>query len=102
MVVVKQRILDKHPWVALELYKAFNRSKEMAFEQARNAGAGYFLFVEEFVKQQATLFGKDPYPLGIRANSRMLDVLTHSSYKEGLTRKLARIEEIFYPTTLDT
>ena len=25
-VVVKQHILDKYPWVALELYKAFSRS----------------------------------------------------------------------------
>ena len=102
MVVVKQHILDKYPWVALELYKAFSRSKELAFEQARTAGAGYFFFVEEIVKQQAELFGKDPYPLGIRANARMLDVLMQASFKEGLTKKLARVEEIFYPTTLDT
>jgi 4,5-dihydroxyphthalate decarboxylase len=102
MLVIKQHILEKYPWVALDLYKAFSRSKEMAFEEARTAGAGYFLFVEELVKQQATLFGKDPYPLGIRANKRMLDILIQASFKEGLTKKLARIEEIFYPTTLDT
>jgi len=33
--------------VALELYKAFSRSKQLAFEQARTVGAGYFFFVEE-------------------------------------------------------
>lgn len=102
MVVIQDRILDEHPWVALELYKAFKRSKEVAFEQARNSGAAYFLFVDEIVKQQAELFGTDPYPQGIRANARMLEVLTKSSLKEGLTKKLARIEEIFFSTTLDT
>ena len=45
---------------------------------------------------------KDPYPLGIRANVRMLDILMQASFKEGLTKKLARVDEIFYPTTLDT
>src|SRR5262245_45746529 len=102
MVVIKKHILEKHPWVALELYKAFSRSKELAFERARNAGAGYFFFIEELVKQQSELFGSDPYPLGIRANAKMLDVLMQASFKEGLTKKLARAEQIFYPTTLDT
>jgi 4,5-dihydroxyphthalate decarboxylase len=102
MVVVKKHILEKYPWVALELYKAFSRSKELAFEHARTVGAGYFFFVEELVKQQSALFGSDPYPLGIRANAKMLKVLIEASFTEGLTKKLARIEEIFYPTTLDT
>jgi 4,5-dihydroxyphthalate decarboxylase len=102
MVVVKKALLEKHPWVALELYKAFSRSKELAFEQARIAGASYFFFVEELVKQHSALFGSDPYPLGVRANAKMLSVLMEASFREGLTRKLARVDEVFYPTTLDT
>jgi len=102
MVVVKKHILENNPWAALELYKAFSRSKELAFEQARTVAAGYFFFVEELDKQQSAIFGSDPYPLGIRANAKMLNVLMQASFKEGLTKKLARVEEIFYPTTLDT
>ncbi len=102
MVVVKKHILENHPWVALELYKAFSKSKDLAFEQARTAAAGYFFFVEELVKQQTVVFGSDPYPLGIRANAKMLEILMQASFKEGLTKKLARVEEVFYRTTLDT
>jgi len=32
----------------------------------------------------------------------MLETLMASSHREGLTRKLARIEEVFFHTTLDT
>ena len=102
IVVVKKHILENNPWAALELYKAFSRSKELAFEQARTVAAGYFFFVEELDKQQSAIFGSDPYPLGIRANAKVLNVLMQASFKEGLTKKLARVEEIFYPTTLDT
>lgn len=102
MVVVKKYILENNPWVALELYKAFSRSKELAFERARTVAAGYFFFVEELVKQQTALFGSDPYPQGIRANAKMLNILMRGSFKEGLTKKLAQVEEIFYSTTLDT
>jgi len=82
MVVVKTHILKKDPWVALELYKAFSRSKELAFEQAKTAAAAYFFFVEELVKHQSDIFGSDPYPLGIRANAKMLNVLMQASHKE--------------------
>jgi hypothetical protein len=32
----------------------------------------------------------------------MLEVLFRSSYEEGLTKKQARIEDVFYKTTLET
>ena len=83
--------------MALELYKAFRRSKELAFEQARTVGAGYFFFVEELVKQQTALFGKDPYPLGIRANAKMLNVLMQASFKEGLTKNWPGLKKSFTP-----
>ena len=102
MVVIKEQILAEHPWAALELYKVFERSKDVAAERARDSGAAYFLFVDQLVGDQAKLFGKDPYPQGIRANRKMLETLMASSHREGLTRKLARIEDVFYRTTLDT
>lgn len=102
MVVVQDRILREHPWVAMEIYKAFQRSKEVAFERAREIGAGYLFFVESAFREQANLFGDDPYPMGLMANRKMLDILAQNSFGEGLTRKLARFEDVFYRTTLDT
>jgi hypothetical protein len=32
----------------------------------------------------------------------MLELLFRNSHEEGLTEKLARVEDIFHPTTLDT
>ena len=62
----------------------------------------YLLFEGEDYKKQAELFGQDPYPLGIKHNQKMLEVLFRSSHEEGLTKKQARIEDIFHKTTLDT
>ena len=36
-VIVQNRVLRDHPWVALELFNAFQRSKEVAYERARRA-----------------------------------------------------------------
>jgi 4,5-dihydroxyphthalate decarboxylase len=102
VIVVQQRILEEHPWVALELYKAFQRSKEVAYERARSMLGTYLLFEAEDYKKQVECFGEDPYPLGIKRNQKMLEVLFRSSYEEGLTKKQARIEDVFYKTTLET
>ena len=45
---------------------------------------------------------EDPYPLGIEKNRAMLDVLFRASHEEGLTKKLARIEDIFDRSLLGT
>jgi hypothetical protein len=62
----------------------------------------YLLFEGEDYKQQSQLFGTDPYPLGIKQNQKMLEVLFRSSHEEGLTKKQARVEDIFHSTTLNT
>ena len=102
IIVVQQRILDEHPWVAMELFKALQKSKEVAYQRARAMQGTYLLFEGEDYKKQAELFGQDPYPLGIKRNQKMLEVLFRSSHEEGLTKKQARIEDIFHKTTLDT
>jgi len=102
IIVVQQRILDEHPWVAMELFKTLQRSKEVAYERAKAMQGTYLLFEGEDYKKQAELFGADPYPLGIAKNRKMLDVLFRASNEEGLTKKQARIEDVFHPSTLDT
>jgi 4,5-dihydroxyphthalate decarboxylase len=102
IIVVQQRIVEEHPWVAMELFNAFQRAKEVAYQRARSLMGTYLLFEAEDYRQQAELFGQDPYPLGIKQNRKMLEVLFRSSYEEGLTKKLARIEDVFHRSTLDT
>ncbi len=99
---VQNRVLEQHPWAALELYKALVRSKEAAYERARLSRSAYLLFEGEDYKHQDETFGADPYPLGIRENKKMLEILYHHCHEEGLTNKLTHVEDVFYRTTLDT
>ncbi len=102
IIVVQQRIVDEHPWVAQELFEAFQRAKDIAYERTRLAMGTYLLFEAEDYKQQTELFGKDPYPLGIKQNRKMLEILFRSSYEEGLTKRQARIEDVFNHNLLET
>jgi 4,5-dihydroxyphthalate decarboxylase len=102
MVIVKNSVLEKHPWVALELFKTFQRSKEIAYEWAAEMNRAIMLFEGEDQKKQAEIYGADPYPLGLKANRKMLELLARCSVEQGLTRQPANIDELFFPSLRET
>src|SRR5215471_10443683 len=101
-VIVQNRILKDHPWVALELYKAFQRSKEVAYERARRSQSTYLFFQGKDREEQTGVIGADPYPLGLRAMGRNVERAIRGSVEQGLLTRPLRLEDIYYRTTLDT
>ncbi len=102
MIVAQKRVLQEHPWLALELYRVFHRSKQIAYERARRWAPAYFLFEADAAKKQEAVFGAEPYPFGLKENRRMLEIMIQGSREEGLIRKRLQVEDLFYPSTLDT
>jgi 4,5-dihydroxyphthalate decarboxylase len=101
-VIVQNRILREHPWVALELFEAFRRSKEIAYERARRYASAYLYFPGADRQEQAAVFGEDPYPLGLRAMGKTVERAIRGSVEQGLLTEPLRFEDIYYRTTLDT
>jgi 4,5-dihydroxyphthalate decarboxylase len=101
-VIVQNRLLREHPWVALELFNAFQRSKQMAYERARRQQAAYLYFPGRDFQEQATVLGQDPYPLGLRAMGNTVKRAIQGSVEQGLLTKPLRLDEVYYRTTLDT
>jgi 4,5-dihydroxyphthalate decarboxylase len=101
-VIIKNSILRDHPWVAMELFRAFQRSKEVAYERARRAQSAYLYFEGNDWKEQAALFGEDPCPLGLRAMGKNIERAIQGSVEQGLLKKPIRIEDLYFHTTLDT
>ena len=101
-VIIKNEILAEHPWVAMELFDALRRSKEVAFEQARKTRGAYLIFEPHYWREQATIFGEDPYPLGLRAMRKTVERAIRGSLEQGLIRKPIEVEDLYFRTTLDT
>ena len=101
-VIVQNRILNDHPWVAMELYEGFKRSKEIAYERARAAQAAYLYFPGSDFQNQATVLGEDPYPIGIKEFGKNIERAIQGSLEQGLITKPLTLEDIYHSTTLDT
>lgn len=101
-VAVQKRLLSEHPWMALELFKLFREAKLAAYERARRWNSAYLYFDGNDADKQASLFGDDPFPYGLKENRQMLELLFRNSREDGLIQKLPRAEDLFHPSTLDT
>src|SRR5262249_56977560 len=101
-VIVQNRILRAPPWVALELFDAFRRSKEVAYQRARRYASAYLYFPGADRQEQAEVLGEDPYPLGLRAMAKNVERAIRGSMEQGLLTKQLRLQGIYYPYTLKT
>jgi hypothetical protein len=88
--------------VARELFTAFQRSKEVAYERARRSQGAYLYFPGKDFQEQAAVLGDDPYPIGIRAMGKNVERAIQGSLEQGLLRKPLRLEDVYYRTTLNT
>jgi 4,5-dihydroxyphthalate decarboxylase len=102
VIVAQRRVLDQNLWLGAELLRLFDRSKQLAYDRAGFAAPAYIYFESMDRAEQENLYGKDPFPFGIAKNRRMLEMLFRSSHEQGLTRKLAKIEDVFHPGLLDS
>ena len=101
-VIVQNRILREHPWVATELYKAFEQSKQVAYERAKRYESTYLYFPGVDVREQSAVVGPDPYPLGLGAMGKNIERAIRGSLEQGLLTKPLRLEDLYYRTTLNT
>ena len=100
-IAVRRSVLERHPWAALNLYHAFLEAKNRLFAPARDLAEVYFQLGHLPLEARPSL-ATDPFPYGIAANRLSLDTLARYGYEQGLTSRLVGLDEIFWPSTLDT
>lgn len=99
-VVVRRSLLDRHPWLALNLYSAFAAAKDQAAKVSGDVLQGYFDTGVLNTSMQ-DLRKKDPLPYGMKANRRVLETISQYVHEQGLTRERVAVESIFARSTLD-
>jgi len=97
VIAMKRAILDEHPWVARNLYAAFNESKRRSLERLLDPAVSRYPlpWLPTYARKMRDLFGGDPFPFGIDANRPTLELFLKYTYEQGIAHRLAKPEEIF-------
>ena len=99
--VIRGELLRKHPWVALNMYKAFLAAKAAAEGDLLETIPLSLVFRWEFLSQVRADFGPDPFPYGLRANRSVLETIIRASREQGLTQSEVEPESLFAPSTVE-
>ncbi|HLI29028.1 MAG TPA: ABC transporter substrate-binding protein [Chloroflexota bacterium] len=100
-VVIRNRVLEAHPWVARSLLDAFTRAKQQAYAYLENPRTVALAWVRELLDEQKALLGPDPWVYGFAPNRHVLATFCQYAHAQGLTRRPIDPAELFVATTLD-
>jgi 4,5-dihydroxyphthalate decarboxylase len=99
-MVVRRSIVEKHPWVVLNIYDAFVRAKKHIAHQTHADLEPYF-DAGLFDATVAPALAIDPLPYGVKSNRHVLEMITQAVVDDGLAKRRVPLEELFAKNTLD-
>jgi 4,5-dihydroxyphthalate decarboxylase len=100
IVVIKRAVYEKHPWIALNLYSAFQDAMDEVRKDSLAWLGPYYDtgLVDKAVKRT---LATGPMPYGLKAGRHVLETVTRYVHEQGLCERRVDLDEIFAPNTLD-
>ena len=99
-VVVKNEILERHPWVAVSVVQAFQQAKELCYRRMRDPRNLALAWAREAIDEQQAVLGKDPWPYNLEDNRKALEAVVRYVFDQGMIRKKPKLEELFFAPSL--
>lgn len=98
-IAIKRSTYEKDPWVAMNMYKAFDEAKARSVERLRCVTASQIAVPWGFhnVEEMTKLFyaNGDYWPYGVEPNRVTLDAFLQYAHEQGTTQKRLMPEEIY-------
>jgi len=103
LVVIRNDVYERHPFVAASLFNAFTAAKDRAWEKMRYAGTLRYMlpWLPDDLEEIDELFGGDCWPYGIGPNRPTLEALVGYMAEQGLIAESIPIEKLFVPTAAE-
>lgn len=113
VLVVKREIVEQHSWVAMSLFRAFERSKQAYNRVSDNVflkvnyaqpevWRAHRLGLSSPIQEQHALLERALAPCGVHANRSMMEHCAGFLFEQGLMDSRVEIEEYIPATLLDT
>lgn len=96
---IKQEVVDKHPWVPINLMQAFEESKRAAYKRMENPRIVPLAWFRHFLEEQDEILGSDPWVYGLGdINRKNLETLMQYSQEQGLLGRKMSLDDLFINT----
>jgi 4,5-dihydroxyphthalate decarboxylase len=93
---IKRSVLERHPWIAINMFHAFDGAKNAAMKRLANPRVVPLAWYREAWEEQESLLGRDPWQYGLgRQNAKNLETLIDYAHEQGLIRRKPTLDEVF-------
>jgi 4,5-dihydroxyphthalate decarboxylase len=96
-VVIKGAILDRYPWVAGSVYRAFAQAKAACYAYCEDQRKSSLAWFGHAWDEQKRLLGADPWPYTLEGNRRALETLRRYLLEDGLITSSPDLDALFPP-----
>jgi 4,5-dihydroxyphthalate decarboxylase len=97
--VLKTRLYQENPWLAISFYRAFCRARDLAYRTIYDSNAltvGLPWVIDE-VETSQRIFGPQIWDYSIEGSRPTLDALMAYLDEQGLSKRRMKVEELFVP-----
>ena len=101
VTALRKELADEHPWLAINLYRAFERAKAIGMKRMVNPRIVPLAWYQAAWEEQERVLGPDPWEYGLsEKNRKVLDTLIGYSHEQGLIKRRFTPDELFLPVEL--
>ena len=101
VISFKTELLKKHPWLAMNVYTAFEQAKRRSYARMGEIGVSRapLPWLTNYGDRIRSIFGDDYLPYGIEPNRTTLQAFVDWSYEQGVCHRRVSVEELFAEST---
>lgn len=101
VTTIRRDIVERYPWVATNLVKAFEQAKQIAYRRLENPRITPLAWVRTALEEQWEILGRDPWSYGLNpANRKNLATVQRYAFEQGLIKRMVPLEQLFVDTDL--
>jgi len=102
-LAVRRDVAEAHPWLPVELYRAFAAARAMSLAELRlvNFLRVSMPWLASAFEEQMAIMGGDPWPYGFARNRDEVAAMIRFAMADGLAAREIAPEDLFHPSTLD-
>ena len=100
-VVMKRELYERHPWLALNIFHAFQEAKDEADRDAKEAIQSMLEVGALVSAQPNSNWQNQAKTYGMKSSRSVIEKIAHYIHDQGLSDRVLSVDEIFAQSTLD-
>ena len=103
LIGIKRSIVEKHPWLPVNVYNAFVKAKQLCYEEMEQVGhlAHTMPWPVFELEQVRKLMGADHWKYGALENEKEISAMTRYSFEQGISARKLEAEDLFAESTFE-